>query len=124
MVTQVNRESLRARAQLGTTLCPERKSGSRRNQSCTAPVYVLSVNMGGEEKERDGERRSSKGAGDDDDDSRSSRDPARVHRFQAQSDQVTTLRAASTHPVLPAAGMRVFFTGQKTRSQNLINARH
>ena len=27
VVTQVNRESLRARAQLGTTLCPERKSG-------------------------------------------------------------------------------------------------
>ena len=32
-VTQVNRESLSARAQLGTTLCPERKSGNRRNRT-------------------------------------------------------------------------------------------
>ena len=33
MVTQVNLESLRARAQLGTTLCPERKSGSCRSRA-------------------------------------------------------------------------------------------
>ena len=36
IVTQVNRESVRARAQLGTTLCPERKSGSRRR--CTTHI--------------------------------------------------------------------------------------
>ena len=46
---------LRARAQLGTTPCLERKSGSRRNRA-QCPSYVLSVNIA-QEDEREREHR-------------------------------------------------------------------
>ena len=43
MVTQVNRESLGARAQLGTTLCLERKSGSCRSRAQCPSVCCQST---------------------------------------------------------------------------------
>ena len=43
VVTQVFRESLRARAQLGTIPVPGEEI-RKSQESCTVPVYVLSVN--------------------------------------------------------------------------------
>ena len=51
VVTQVNRESLRARAQLGTTLWTERKSGSRRSRAQCPSTCCQSIR-----RERRGER--------------------------------------------------------------------
>ena len=52
-VTQVNRESLGARAQLGTTLCPERKSRSRRSRAQCPSLCCQSTKV---ERERERER--------------------------------------------------------------------